>query len=196
MSHNPALLWLNCCSQWVLLYFLASSFFFFYVYLYFQRFPNHEDHWVCGCKAPLWLETAFASLHGFVLHCRDKVFPSFPSSPQFCPILTTFPYPSHQYLFSASVPQSSNSPCLLAALLFPNYNPFGYEGVCLREYILFLNSHLQCAFIAALSASGTGHWGLSRVVPCGVGGEYEILILELGRQRYRGCAAGQKVHEK
>lgn len=102
-----------------------------------------------AAKHHSWHQTAFASLHGFVLPCRDKVFPS---SPQFCPILTTFLYP--RVISTSSVHQCHKAqivPVCWQHFLFPSYNPVGYEGTCLWEYILFLDSHLQCALRAPSS---------------------------------------------
>lgn len=89
MSHNPAL------TQPVLkVSFLASSssliflFLFFLVRLYFQCFP----HW---CVAAKYRSDLRLLLHPFfALFCladKHKVYPCFPSPPQFCPILTAFP---------------------------------------------------------------------------------------------------------
>lgn len=119
------------------------------MYLYFQSFLHHENDWVWGCKAPLLTSDCFCITSWLCSALQRQSFSQLSS------VLSHFNHlpvsQSHQYLFSASVPQSSNSPCMLAALLFPSYSPVGYEGACLREYILFLDSHLQCALRAPSS---------------------------------------------
>lgn len=86
MSHNPAV------TRLVLkVSFLASSsslIFLFLLFLVCLYFP----HW---CVAAKYRSDLRLLLHPFMaLFCladKHKVYPCFPSPPQFCPILTTFP---------------------------------------------------------------------------------------------------------
>lgn len=106
--------------------------------------------WDCFCIS-LWLCSASCRKSFSLLSQPSLVLPHFSHLP--------VPH-SHQYLFTTSMQQSSNSPCLPAAFcyLFPSYCTPEYEGNCLSEraHLIFVCELPGTAFIAAGDLLGNG----------------------------------------